>query len=340
MKSTAGGTRILAAAMLSLLVALSGRAMGQSCDTFDPCMIGGMCQPDGECVGTPLPNGTSCNDFNDCTVNDQCQQGQCSGSADLAKDGQPCDLGLGLCATAICNVQVFDVPGFPPFEFAQCLPEDFVECGDDGDGNACTFSFCNPATGQCQPITNECFGECAACDPTTGDCTANPKPNGAACDDFNPCTANDGCQGGECVSGGLTGPSPTRTATGVAVTPTRTNTPAPPTATRTNTALPPTATRTTTRTATRTPTVAGPPCFADCDGDGDVDAADLQKMSAVIVQCGPCAGGVAGGVAAGCPAAPGGCAAADFNGDGCLRASDLTRALQNVLTHPPDGCPP
>jgi hypothetical protein len=47
---------------------------------------------------------------------------------------------------------------------------------------------------------------------------------------------------------------------------------------------------------------------------------------------------VPGGVAAGCAAAPNGCPAADFNHDGCLRASELTRIVNNVLIDA-DGCP-
>ena len=84
-------------------------------------------------------------------------------------------------------------------------------------------------------------------------------------------------------------------------------------------------------------------CFGDCNNDGRLTASDIGRINATILRCSPCAGGIPGGIAIGCPeaASPGpGCLAADFNDDGCLRASELGRANQNILRFPPDGCPP
>jgi hypothetical protein len=82
-------------------------------------------------------------------------------------------------------------------------------------------------------------------------------------------------------------------------------------------------------------------CFGDCNNDGRLTASDIGRINATLLRCSPCEGGVPGGVTAGCPMAPlpgPGCIAADFNSDGCLRASELGRANQNILRFPPDGC--
>jgi hypothetical protein len=83
---------------------------------------------------------------------------------------------------------------------------------------------------------------------------------------------------------------------------------------------------------------AQPPCFGDCNDDTRLTASDIGRINSTILRCGPCEGGIPGGVAAGCEGRPGGCPEADFNADGCLRASELGRANQNILRFSPDGC--
>lgn len=79
-------------------------------------------------------------------------------------------------------------------------------------------------------------------------------------------------------------------------------------------------------------------CFGDCDGDGALTAADLERIADTILLC-PCGGDAARGAAGGCPALANGCPAADFDGDGCIDAGDLTRAAGNALDLAPIGCP-
>jgi hypothetical protein len=67
-------------------------------------------------------------------------------------------------------------------------------------------------------------------------------------------------------------------------------------------------------------------------------ASDIGRINVTILRCSPCEGGVPGGVAAGCAAFTAGCTAADLNSDGCLRASELGRAISNILKFSPSGC--
>lgn len=162
---------------------------------------------------------------------------------------------------------------------------------------------------------------------------------------------------GEAIEAGVTVPTPTATLTPVhtPLSPVLTVPPCVEPATPTGTV-----TRTPTTTYTRTPTPTNhrpdatatptptrsatassrPSCFGDCDANDQLSAGDLGRINATILRCGPCPGDVPGGVAAGCPALQAGCLAADFNADGCVRASELGRATQNILRLGPTGCGP
>ena len=83
---------------------------------------------------------------------------------------------------------------------------------------------------------------------------------------------------------------------------------------------------------------AAVPCFGDCNASSTLTASDIGRINATILRCGPCPGAIPGGVATGCAALANGCTAADFNSDGCLRASELARANQNILKFQPSGC--
>jgi hypothetical protein len=104
-------------------------------------------------------------------------------------------------------------------------------CDDD---DPCTADTCDPAVGcvtvdspegtPCSTAT-VCAGTCAggecsgglpiecddgnpctsdACDPGSGDCTHDDRPDGAACDDGDACTAGEACTGGDCAGGTAT----------------------------------------------------------------------------------------------------------------------------------------
>jgi hypothetical protein len=73
-------------------------------------------------------------------------------------------------------------------------------------------------------------------------------------------------------------------------------------------------------------------CLGDCNADGTVGPGELNKSIAIILNC--------MSNAAGCAAVPGGCTAADKNGNGKIDAGELNNIIFNILNFPPKGCPP
>lgn len=84
-------------------------------------------------------------------------------------------------------------------------------CSQDqecNDGNPCTADACNFPDRRCvyTPVVCTALNQChlaGTCDPSTGACANPAKDDGSACDDGNPCTIEDACAGGNCVSGTL-----------------------------------------------------------------------------------------------------------------------------------------
>ncbi len=296
----------LAAVAFLCTVFAAAPAHAVSCDDFDECTQNDMCQPDGECVGTPRPNGTACDDGNPCTQNDTCQGGQCVGGTKAA-NGTPCTMpGLEQ-----CEAECFTIPFV---NITQCVPTRAEECMDE---DLCTFECFHRQTKRCEVVsTNNCNYRCATgqCDPETGQCQTTV---GAACDDFNPCTSNDRCtEEGFCEgSAGSPVGTPTRTATGGAAT--RTPTLAQATPTRTATTVP-----TVTRTKTPRPTPLPGPCFGDCDKDGRVEIDEL--VSGVEMALGRLA-------ATDC---------FDLNNDGHVMVDELISAIGAAVYGCVSGTPP
>ncbi len=205
------------------------------CDDSDPCTADACDPAKGACVTQPTADGASCQDGDACTENDTCLGGKCqAGAAKACDDGKPCTADaclLGACAntptTAPCDDQ------------NPCTENDACKGGSCqsgtpkscDDGKPCTSDVCLPATGLCDhtPVNGLCNdqsacttgdlcanGECVGvpkdctdgkpctsdlCDKATGACS-HPATIGA-CDDGDPCTVGETCQGGACQGGGL-----------------------------------------------------------------------------------------------------------------------------------------
>ena len=149
----------------------------------EACQVG-VCQPDHldgvafpMCMPTPIPDGTPCDDGDPCTGHDVCGGGLCAGALELCEG---------------------------------CAEGQAGDACDDGDactgasGDACAWHW-DGADG-----TLRCAGDaldCAALDsPCTigvcadGGCEALPRPDGAPCDDLNPCTLSGACHQGACYA--------------------------------------------------------------------------------------------------------------------------------------------
>ncbi|MBI5607586.1 MAG: CotH kinase family protein, partial [Deltaproteobacteria bacterium] len=160
----------------------------------------------GKCAGTWTCSAGGCDAPQPATETCNGQDDDCDGatdeaeaSGDLCDDGDPCTVGE-TCAAGTCS------PG-----------TDQCSCHSDGDcasGNACQGKwFCDKTTPQWHCATvpasaPDCSGlvtgPCATpgCDPKSGACLGQAKPDGSACDaDGNACTVGDSCQGGLCQPG-------------------------------------------------------------------------------------------------------------------------------------------
>ena len=96
------------------------------------------------------------------------------------------------CAVGVCD-EATDV----------CRAEPRPDGTPCDDANACT-SMDSCVAGACAGVGTDCTGlddacNAGACDPTTGACTAMPRPDGTSCDDGVPCTSPDTCTGGACA---------------------------------------------------------------------------------------------------------------------------------------------
>ena len=183
------------------------------CDDGDPCTSTDICDPSGECLGTPIvcaDDGNPCTD-DICNVGD----GSCGVSLD---DGLPC------ADDELCN-------GDETCLFGMCTPGTAIVCEDDGD--PCTLDSCDSDTGTCHtdsPDDTPCddddlcngyeicvSGACEAgtvvdcsdvtelclektCNPATGLCDLNMADD-TPCDDDNLCNGNEICVSGACEAG-------------------------------------------------------------------------------------------------------------------------------------------
>ncbi|HAN32818.1 MAG TPA: hypothetical protein DCQ06_14585, partial [Myxococcales bacterium] len=124
------------------------------------------------CVERALDDGIACDDGVACTEDDACKGGECVGptlicdcvvNSDCPDDDNPCN-GVPFCDNSggqgVCKT----------------TPDSQIQCPDTGD--PCKPSLCNPNDGKCSVFTK--------------------LPDGAECDDGNPCSIEETCQQGSC----------------------------------------------------------------------------------------------------------------------------------------------
>ena len=213
----------------------SGSCLGAGaadCDDNNTC-TDDTCDKTTGCKGKA--NAAPCDDKNACTTNDTCGNKGCHGGAAL-----PCD-DANPCTVDSCHVAagcLHGAVGLPCNDDDPCTAGDLCEGGqckagpptNCNDGNACTDDSCEPGLGcKTVPNTKSCNdgnacttgdvcseGACAGpgalacddgnvctkdlCDPAAG---CQVAAVAGPCDDKNPCTPIDACQGTACVGTGF-----------------------------------------------------------------------------------------------------------------------------------------
>ena len=209
---------------------------GNPCTAPGSCKVGKCvqgadicpCSVDGDC--TKLEDGNFCNGTLYCdkvgqqcrvnpntvvhcpTVNDgPCKSNQCqpkTGSCQMVlatakivcdADGNPCTAG-DYCSGGSC------LPGA-----AVCLCGSDADCVSKEDGDLCNGTlYCDVPSGSCKvnPSTVQTcstVGDSACsktvCEPKTKSCVKKLSSDNVLCEDGNPCTSGDTCQGGTCKAG-------------------------------------------------------------------------------------------------------------------------------------------
>ncbi|RME25238.1 MAG: hypothetical protein D6806_08200 [Deltaproteobacteria bacterium] len=166
---------------------------GVSCDSpdnYDPqCVeLPGECRS-GQCAYTLKENGTGCDDNNACTENDSCTGGLCKGSLKVCSDPPPnyCNSDQEL----IVYERIGTCIG------GNCEYEWHAQTCDHGCRNgACLGDPCAGVECNDPPEPEVCYVNAGTC--SGGSCSYQ-EADGTACDDGDPCTESDTCQGGLCV---------------------------------------------------------------------------------------------------------------------------------------------
>jgi hypothetical protein len=166
----------------------AGACVGTERDCTDPDICtDDSCNPaTGECVHTP--NTAPCDDGDPCTVGEACAGGACArgGPKDCSEYDDPCNVGVCNPLTGVCYADPFD-DGTPCDEGDLCTEGETCLLGECGGGSAVN----------CSDWDDAC--NVGACNPATGACGLQPRPDGTECIDGADCTTPDRCQAGICL---------------------------------------------------------------------------------------------------------------------------------------------
>jgi hypothetical protein len=163
------------------------------CDVVpDTCQVTTCDEASRSCSTAPSPNGAACTPTDLCQVNTTCNNGLCIGSpTDCFFAPVPNE-----CHVSVCN----------PMN-GQCEPiagNEGLGCNDAMDlctvNKSCASGVCQGGGPKdCSVLTQGCnIGTCA---PASGQCVAQPVPNGGLCDDLDSCTSGEICTAGQCTGG-------------------------------------------------------------------------------------------------------------------------------------------
>ncbi len=203
-----------------------GKCVGKNktCNDGNVCTVESCNKSTGLCQFAPAKEGTKCSDNSKCTVNETCKGGTCSVSQPKNCDDK------NACTTDSCNPNNGNCRHQAIFGCGGNCKQD-SHCKQDN--NACTKNSCNKTTSKCEnkivdaPCSdnNKCTsgdkcilsgvnaGKCGGtakncgdkqpctndwCQASSGNCMHANRPNGAGCNDGDPCTYTDQCDGGVC----------------------------------------------------------------------------------------------------------------------------------------------
>ncbi len=163
------------------------------CNALDTCHDVGICDPGtGECSNPAKPDYSSCDDDVFCTIGETCIAGVCT-NAEARDCREEVEFDEPRCQIAVCDEFLNTCVIEPVNEGLVCNDGDLCTRSDTCEAGACVGS---------SPVICEASGPChetGACDPETGLCSDPLTENGTACDDGNPETGGDSCQGGLCL---------------------------------------------------------------------------------------------------------------------------------------------
>eukprot|EP00038_Savillea_parva_P031378 m.85805 g.85805 ORF g.85805 m.85805 type:complete len:2894 (+) comp9644_c0_seq1:194-8875(+) len=199
-------------------------AQGTTCDDGDAATTNDVCDSEGVCTGVdPCSNRPPCQNFT-CYEPSLCVRGVCVRGAatefaacddgDPGTDNDACIEGLCVGVRNRCFGVNCSTPPGPCRSAGTCngltggctypVRPNGTPCDDsntDTVNDTCVAGTCVGQLSQCLNVTcgapDQC-SESAGCDPFTGQCLYTPRRNGTTCDDNNPRTSNDACQGGRC----------------------------------------------------------------------------------------------------------------------------------------------
>ena len=159
----------------------------KACPAADQACQEAACDPaNGQCLIVVSGNGTPCEDSDKCSTGDFCLQGTC------APGTQPA-CAPKACAEVSCEPTTGVCSEAPLGDGTSCNDGDACTTGETCGGGNCSGGL--PVL--CEQDDNACT--LAECNALSGACESAPTPAGSTCNDENPCTEADACDGGACV---------------------------------------------------------------------------------------------------------------------------------------------